>query len=310
MTAATPTAPGALAPRATSAATPKRPARRPASIAAQVFMITATVLWITPIVFALYVSLRPETSTNKYGYVSMPHGGLTFKNFSNAWTQSDMLRFFENSVRITVPAVILTLLLASAVAFIVSRVSFKLNIALLILFTAGNLLPQQVLITPLFRIYLAIHLPHFLSSSGLLYNSYVGLIVINVAFQLGFCVFVLSNYMKTIPHEMYEAAVVDGASLWTRYWRLTLPLCRPALAAMATLLTTWIYNDFFWAITLISTGNKRPITSALANLQGQFVSNQNMIAAAALIAAIPTLVVYVLLQKQFIAGLSLGSSKG
>jgi len=70
---------------------------------------------------------------------------------------------------------------------------------------------------------------------------------------------------------------------------------RPALAALATLLTTWIYNDFFWAITLIQTGDKRPITSALANLQGQFVSNQNMIAAAALIAAIPTLVVYILL---------------
>ena len=88
--------------------------------------------------------------------------------------------------------------------------------------------------------------------------------------------------MKTIPSEMYEAALVDGASLWTRYWQLTLPLCRPALAALATLLTTWIYNDFFWAITLISTGNKRPITSALADLQGQFVANQNMIAAAAL----------------------------
>ncbi len=308
MTAATPIAPGLAVPHPPRAAR-KRPLR-PASVAAQVFMIVATVLWITPIVFALYVSLRPIVSTNKYGYVSMPHGGLTFSNFRNAWTQSDMLRFFLNSVRITVPAVIITLLLASAVAFIVSKLSFKFNIALLILFTAGNLLPPQVLITPLFRIYLAIHLPHFISSSGLLYNSYAGLIVINVSFQLGFCVFVLSNYMKTIPDEMYEAAVVDGASLWTRYWRLTLPLCRPALAAMATLLTTWIYNDFFWAITLISTGNKRPITSALANLQGQFVSNQNEIAAAALIAGIPTLVVYVLLQKQFIAGLSLGASKG
>jgi multiple sugar transport system permease protein len=109
---------------------------------------------------------------------------------------------------------------------------------------------------------------------------------------------------------MYEAAEVDGASMWSRYWRLTLPLCRPALAALATLLTTWIYNDFFWAITLMVTGSKRPITSALANLQGQFVSNQNLIAAAAVMAAIPTLVVYVLLQKQFIAGLTLGATKG
>ncbi len=95
-------------------------------------------------------------------------------------------------------------------------------------------------------------MPTWINSGGLLYNSYVGLILINLSFQLGFCVFVLSNYMKTVPGEIDEAALLDGASLWTRYWRLTLPLCRPALAALATLLTTWIYNDFFWAITLIS----------------------------------------------------------
>ena len=288
-----------------------RPARgsRLARVAAQVFMITVTVVWITPVLFALYVALRPIAETNRLGYVSVAHQ-LTLDNFTAAWTQSDMWRFFLNSVRVTAPAVLITLFLASAAAFAVSRVHSRINIALLILFTAGNLLPQQVIITPLYRLYLQIHLPTFVSSSGLLYNSYAGLIVINVSFQLGFCVFVLSNYMKTIPEEIYEAALVDGASLWTRYWRLTLPLSRPALAALATLLTTWIYNDFFWAITLVSTGNIRPVTSALANLQGQFVSNQNMIAAAALMAGVPTLVIYLLLQRQFIAGLSLGSTKG
>lgn len=276
---------------------------------AHAFMIAATILWITPVLFALYVALRPISETNRLGYVSVAHH-LTFRNFTQAWTQSQMWRFFLNSVIVTVPAVIITLLLASGVAFAVSRLSIKFNVTLLILFAAGNLLPQQVIITPLYRLYLYIHVPHFVSSNGLLYDSYAGLILINTSFQLGFCVFVLSNYMKTIPREMDEAAIVDGASLWTRYWRLTLPLCRPALAALATLLTTWIYNDFFWAITLMSTGNKRPITSALQNLQGQFVTNQNMIAAAALMAAIPTLVVFVLLQKHFIAGLALGSSKG
>jgi multiple sugar transport system permease protein len=285
--------------------------RRPAlgSIAAQLFLVAASILWILPIGFAAYVALRPETETSKYGYVALPHH-LTLQNFSDAWTQSDMLGFFLNSLRITLPAVVITLLLASAAAFVVSRVNLRFNIGLLIVFTAGNLLPPQVMITPLYRLYLQVHLPHLLSSSGLLYNSLTGLVVINVSFQLGFCVFVLSNFMKTIPDEIYEAALVDGASLWTRYWRLTLPLCRPALAALATLLTTWIYNDFFWAITLIQTGNKRPITAAMANLQGQFVSNQNLVAAAALMAAVPTLVVYVLLQKQFIAGLSLGATKG
>ncbi|HEY2790891.1 MAG TPA: carbohydrate ABC transporter permease [Micromonosporaceae bacterium] len=279
------------------------------SIAAQIFMIVMILAWITPVLFALYVALRPEAETNKYGYVSLPHH-ITLSNFANAWSQSDMWHFFLNSLYITVPAVIITLLLASAFAYVVSRLRFRFNIPLLVLFTAGNLLPQQVVITPLYRIYLAVHLPQWMTGSGLLYNSYLGLVVINIAFQLGFCVFVLSNYMKTLPTELDEAAIVDGASVWRRFWSLTLPLCRPALAALATLLTTWIYNDFFWAITLISTGNKRPITSALANLQGQFVTNHNMIAAAALLAAIPTLVVYVLLQKQFIAGLALGSTKG
>jgi multiple sugar transport system permease protein len=283
--------------------------RRVGRLLTHVFMLAAAVLWITPIIFAVYVSLRPEKETNRLGYVSIAHT-LTLSNFTTAWKQSQMWRFFVNSVWITLPAVVLTLLLASGVAVVVSRLNFKFNIALLILDTAGNLLPQQVLITPLYRMYLAIHVPEFLSSNGLLYDSRFGLVVINVSFQLGFCVFVLSNYMKTIPADIDEAALVDGASLWLRYWRIVLPLCRPAMAALATLLTTWIYNDFFWAITLISTGNKRPITSALANLQGQVVTNQNKIAAAALMAAVPTLVVYILLQKQFIAGLALGSSKG
>jgi multiple sugar transport system permease protein len=278
-------------------------------ILSYVLMIGATVLWLVPILFALYVSLRPYAETSKLGYVSLPHE-LTFSNYVNAWQESDMFHFFLNSVLITLPAVIITLFLASLVAFVLTRVNIKINVAMLILFTAGNLLPQQVIITPLYRLYLLIPLPHFLADSELMYNSIAGLVAINVAFQLGFCVFVLSNFMRTIPEEMYEASIVDGASLWTRYWKLTMPLVRPALAALATLLTTWIYNDFFWAITLIETGSRRPVTSALANLQGQFISNQNLIAAAAMIAAIPTLIVYMLLQRQFISGLTLGSTKG
>jgi multiple sugar transport system permease protein len=283
--------------------------RRAGRIAVYALMIGASALWVVPLLFALYISFRPYSETSQYGYVSLPHH-LTLSNYLNAWTQADLPRFFINSVEITVPAVIVTLFLASMVAFVVCRANIRINVFLLLMFTAGNLLPQQVIITPLYRLYLLIPLPSFLSSSGLLYDSIVGLVVINVAFQTGFCVFVLSNYMRTIPDDMYEAALVDGASLWSRYWRLTVPLCRPALAALATLLTTWIYNDFFWAITLMVTGSKRPITSALANLQGQFVSNQNLIAAAAVMAAIPTLVVYMLLQRQFVAGLTLGATKG
>jgi multiple sugar transport system permease protein len=94
------------------------------------------------------------------------------------------------------------------------------------------------------------------------------------------------------------------------WWSVILPLCRPALAALATLLFTFIYNDFFWALVLMKTGDKKPITSALNNLQGEFFVNYNLVAAGAVLAAIPPLLIYIALQRQFVAGLTLGSTKG
>ena len=110
--------------------------------------------------------------------------------------------------------------------------------------------------------------------------------------------------------ELTEAALVDGASVWMIYRKVILPLCRPALAALATLEFTFMYNDFFWALFLMKDGDRRPITSALNNLQGAFFTDQNQLAAASLIVAIPTIVVYLVLSKQFVRGLTLGSTKG
>ena len=138
----------------------------------------------------------------------------------------------------------------------------------------------------------------------------MGLIAINVAFQTGFCTFVLANYMKTIPKSLSEAARVDGAGVLRQYFWIMLPLCKPALAALATLEFTFIYNDFLWALILAPSSSKQPITTALNNLQGQFFTDNNLLAAGALLTAIPTLVVFVLLQKQFVKGLTLGAHKG
>jgi multiple sugar transport system permease protein len=299
---ATPVATQTRPPRA------ERPSRR-RNLGAYIFLTIAAVFWITPILWAVYLSLRPEEETNRLGYVSLPHS-FTLKNYSDAWKQGDILHYFINSLMITVPAVVLTLFLASCVAFVVSRLKLKFNLFMLLLFTAGNLLPQQVFLAPLFKIYNAVAIPTWLSDSAKLYDSIAGLVLINVSFQVGFCIFVLSNYMKSIPTSVTEAALVDGASVWTQYWRITLPMCRPALAAMATLLTTWIYNDFFWALALISTGTKYPITTALNDLKGTYAVNLNLLSAGSLIVALPTLIVYAVLQRQFIAGLTLGSTKG
>ncbi|HEX3588707.1 MAG TPA: carbohydrate ABC transporter permease [Pseudonocardiaceae bacterium] len=290
-------------------ATTRRRRVRPGRVVLHVFLAVTALVWLIPLLWAVYTSLRSYADTSAHGYLSLAHG-LTFQNFANAWSQSDLPIYFWNSILITVPAVLLTLVFSSFVAFYVARFDFRLNLALLMVFTAGNLLPPQVIITPLYRLYLLIPLPGAMSDSELLYNSYWGVIAIHVAFQAGFCTFVFSNYMRTIPKEIGEAALVDGASVWRQFWQIVLPLCRPAFAALATLESIWIYNDFFWALVLFETGSKRPITSALANLQGQFFTNQNLIAAGALITAVPTLIVYLLLQRQFVSGLTLGSNKG
>ncbi|EWM14187.1 carbohydrate ABC transporter permease [Kutzneria sp. 744] len=283
---------------------------RPARLVLHGFLTVTALVWLVPFLWAVYTSLRTFADTSQHGYFSIA-SALTFENYENAWEQAGLPHYFLNSVIITVPAVLVTLLCSASVAFFVSRFNFKINLALLMLFTAGNLLPPQVIITPLFRMYLLIPLPDWLSNgSGLMYNSYLGVILIHVAFQSGFCTFVLSNYMKTIPHELTEAALVDGASVFRQFWQIILPLCRPAFAALATLLTIWIYNDFFWGLVLFETGSDRPITSAISSLQGQYFSNQNLIAAGALLTAIPTLTIYLALQKQFVSGLTLGANKG
>ena len=241
--------------------------------------------------------------------MSLP-GVLNLQNYINAWTQADLPHYYANTLIIVGPALVLTLLLSSFVAFVVARFPFRYNLTLLMVFTAGNLLPQQTIITPLYRMYLALPLPEWLSDTGLFFDSYVGVIAIHVAFQMGFCTFVLSNYMKTIPKELTEAALVDGASVWRTFWSVIVPLTRPALAALATLEFTFIYNDYFWAIVLVQTGAKRPITSALSNLQGLFFTDNNLIAAGAVLVALPTIITYLLLQRHFVRGLTLGATKG
>jgi multiple sugar transport system permease protein len=295
---------------------------RPARTILQAFLTVMTVAWLFPLFWAIYSSLRPYSDTVVHGYLSWPTNGLSFVNYQNVWTQADIPYFYLNTLVIVVPGVILTLLLASMVAFCCTQFSWKFNLIVLMLFTAGNLLPPQVIIVPLYWVYLntpianlgSIDIGRFsfalFSDNNLLYDQYIGIILIHVVFQTGFATFVLSNYMKTITKEITESALVDGANVLRIWWSVILPLCRPALAAMATLLFTFMYNDFFWALVLLKSGDKRPITSALNNLAGEFLINNNLIAAGALLACIPPIIVFILLQKHFVAGLTLGSTKG
>ena len=282
---------------------------RPRRVLLHAFLIVTSLVWLFPILWAVYSSLRPYSETQQLGYVSIARS-LTLDNYVNAFNDAQIPMRFFNTMIIVVPALVITLLLASAIGYALSRFSFKLNVFLLMLFTAGNLLPPQVIITPLFRMYLALPLPKPFSDNGVWYDQTLGIIAIHVAFQLGFATFVLSNFMKTLPKEITEAALVDGASILRTFWQVILPLSRPPLAALATLLFTWMYNDFYWALVLMRTGDKRPITSGLNDLQSMFFTDFNLLAAGSVIVALPTLIVYLLLQRHFVRGLTLGSTKG
>ena len=273
------------------------------------FLTVMAIMWMIPLGWALFTALRPKADTDKFGYFSLG-GAFNFDNFIQAWNQGGFPRYFMNSLIITIPTIILVLLFSSMMAFAVSRVSWKFNITLLIMFTAGNLLPPQVLATPLFQMFRLFQLPYWVSDSGSLLNTYLSVIIANTAFQIGFCTFVLSNYMKALSTDLTEAALVDGAGIWRQYRSIIMPLCRPALAAMATLQVIFIYNDYFWPLLFIQSGDRLPVTTAINNLQGTFLSNYNLLAAGATITVIPTLIVYIALQRHFVAGLTLGSSKG
>jgi multiple sugar transport system permease protein len=272
-----------------------------------IFIGFFALVWLFPIAWTFWTSLRPYQDIIESGVFSWPEN-LNFNNYTEAFRLMNITQYMANSFIVAIPAVFLTLFFGSLMAFVVTRYSFRFNLYMLLLFTAGNLLPVQLVYAPLFKMY--IWFGDLFGQRNLIYDQYWGLILVHVAFQVGFATFVLSSYMKTIPKEISESALVDGASVWRHYFNIILPLLRPPLAALSVLMTTWIYNEFFFALVLMKTDSKRPITAALGRLRGEFITDWNMLAAGAIMAALPTLVIFFLLKRQFVSGLTLGSTKG
>lgn len=262
------------------------------------FMLVMTVIWLLPFFSALLTSVRTQDEISLHGFWTIPNQ-LTFNNFVEAWERGRVSRYLGNSFLITLPSLIGTLFLSSLAAFALARYKFRGSTALYFMFVAGTMLPFQILLLPVFR----------LSNSLGIYNTHWSLIAIHTAFQMGFCTFVLRNFMRTVPGDILDAARVDGCSEFRIYWQIMLPMSLPSLAALATLEFTWIFNDYLWAIILIQTDSLKPVTAGLASLQGQYTTNWPVITAGSLIAIVPTVIVFAFLQRYFIAGLTLGSGK-
>jgi multiple sugar transport system permease protein len=257
-----------------------------------------SILWLLPIVLVIITSLRTFDDIAEHGVSSLPHS-FTFSSYSQAWTAGGMQQALINSLIVTVPGVLLTLLLGSMAAFALSRYEIPLRRTLILAMLGGNLLPPQILLVPVAK----------LSQVLGFYDTLPTLIAVEIGFGLGFYVFVLQGFMRALPAEIQQAALLDGAGPFQLYWRIVLPLTRPALAALGALAFTWIFNDLLWPITVLITDSKMPVTPALLALQGQYVSVWNVIAAGSVIAAIPTVAVFLHFQRHFIAGLNLGAVK-
>jgi multiple sugar transport system permease protein len=257
-----------------------------------------TLLWLVPFIQAILTSFRTFDDLLLRGFFSLPRE-VALDSFKEAWQRGGLSHYLPNSFIITLPALAMTLFLSSLSAYALARFRFRGNRLILFLYIGGMMLPFQVLMLPVFR----------LTDALGLYDTYWGIIAFHTAFQLGFCTFLLRNYMRTVPGEILEAARIDGCSELRIWWGIMMPLTVPALAALATLEFTWIFNDYLWAIVLLRSDSLKPVTAGLATLQGQYVTDWTVIIAGALLATIPTVIVFIFLQRYFIEGLTLGATK-
>ena len=262
-------------------------------------LMTVTLLWLVPVVSALVTAFRTNDDILMRGFWSMPRQ-LGLSSFRDAWERGGLSRYLPNSFIITIPALILTLFLSSLSAYALARFRFRARRLVFFLYVGGMMLPFQVLMLPVFR----------LTDALGLYDTFLGIIAFHTAFQLGFCTFLLRNYMRTVPGEILEAARMDGCSEFRIWGQIMMPLSVPAVAALATLEFTWIFNDYLWAIVLLRSDNLKPVTAGLAALQGQYVMDWTVITAGALLATVPTVIMFIFLQRYFIEGLTLGATKG
>jgi multiple sugar transport system permease protein len=257
-----------------------------------------TLLWLVPFLAAFITAFRTADDITLNGFWSLP-SEFQLDNFSRAWTRARVSKYLINSFIITIPSLFGMLFLSSLSAYALARFKFRGNLFFYFMYVAGTMLPFQILLLPVFR----------LANELGLYNTYGSLILIHTAFQLGFCTFVMRNFMRTVPQDILDAGRVDGCSEFRIYWQIMIPLSLPSLAALATLEFTWVFNDFLWALILLQSDSLRPVTAGLATLQGQYVTDWPLITAGALLATLPTVIVFIFLQRYFIQGLTLGSGK-
>jgi raffinose/stachyose/melibiose transport system permease protein len=257
------------------------------------------VLWLSPFVTVLLSSIRSQADLFTHGVFSWP-SEFVWQNFIDAWNTGDFSIYFRNSLLLIVVKVPLGILLASLAAYPLAKLRFALSMPIFLFFLLGLAVPVQVTLQPLLVM---------MQQLGLA-NSIWALIPPYVAFGLPFQIFVMRGFFRLIPGELIEAARLDGASELTIFRRIMLPLSLPALATLFIIdsLATW--NEFLIALVLISAKESRTVPVGLLQFQGEFSTQYTLLMAGIVISILPVIVIFIFLQRYFVAGLTGGALKG
>ena len=263
-------------------------------------------IWLLPLIAIFMTSVRPEADITSGNVFGVPSDFLLLENYGRVLAETEALKFFWNSILITVPTVILSISLACLAGYALAIyrvrlpfVSSNVAVPLFLIFVAGNFVPFQILMVPVRN----------LTSNLGLYNTIWALILFHAAFQTGFCTLFMRNFIKALPYELIESARIEGVGEFRIFWHIVLPLVRPALAALAVLIFTFIWNEYFWATVLTTDESAKPITAGMESIKGQYLTSWSLYSAAAIMAAIPPVMIFFAMQKHFIAGLTLGAVK-
>ena len=260
-------------------------------------------IWIIPFIGVFMASIRPYSEINK-GWWNFNPFSLTFEGFFNAenyLSSISLSRSIMNSLIVAVPATFIPILVASLAAYSFARFKFPTRDLLFLVIVLLQTIPQQAVIVPLFNIARNLHL----------LNTYISLILVHTAFGLPWIILFLRNFFSTLPVEIEEAAIIDGASHWKVFYKIVLPLSLPALASVIALQFVWVWNDFFFALTLIQAPEMRLSTQVIATMAtDRFFLDWNMVSAASLLVMIVPIAIYAALQRYYVRGLVAGAVKG
>ncbi|TPW32474.1 carbohydrate ABC transporter permease [Martelella alba] len=263
----------------------------------QIFLIANSFIMIAPIVIMVFSAFKPTMEIFRHPF-SLPDF-TDLSNFVAIWTDTNFVRYFFNSVLITGSAIALILILGTMAAYALARYTFAGSSFILLFFLAGLTLPLKLAVIPLFVL---------MRDLGLL-DTQFSLILIYVAMGLPSAVFIMTGFIRSLPGELEDAARMDGASEARIMWSVMLPLTRPAMVIAAINNLVPIWNDFFFPLIFLQNDNLKTLPQGLTGFMGEYTTNWGVLFAGLTFAAAPITILYIVLSRQFISGMTSGAIK-